>query len=197
MNTDKLAGAFGRLFIIIGPSGVGKTSLVQELVAGNNPCPIAWIPTFTSRPPRPGEKEGVNYFFVSEERFKGMIAGGELVEWSQAYRAFYGVGREKIREALNKAGTAITVMDRFGAIAVKKEMPTAQVILILPPSREILEQRLKSRNAETAEKIAFRLKQADDEARMEEENPVADKVIVNDLFNKTIEELREVVCFSK
>lgn len=197
MNSKKMGKRQSPFFVIIGPSGVGKTSLVHALINNEQGCMVQWIPTFTSRAPRPGEIEGVNYFFVSEERFKQMIAEGALVEWSQAYRAFYGIGREKIREAREKDGVSIAVMDRFGAVAVKREMPDTHVILIVPPSREKLEQRLRGRNADTAEKIAFRLQQADQEDQMEKDMPIADHVIVNDIYEKAVEELRALVCFSK
>ncbi|MCL5437073.1 MAG: guanylate kinase [Candidatus Dependentiae bacterium] len=184
----------GKLFVIMGPSGVGKTTLVNALVAQGG-CERLWrVPTYTTRTPRPGEIGGVDYFFVSADEFQDMMAAGALIEWSEAYQAFYGLGRGPVEEALSAGKTVLAVVDRLGAIQVKKYMSTAPIILILPPSLDELRRRLRARSSGSVQEIDFRLARAAREGALEGAAPIADHVVINDQFDRALAELKELIC---
>ncbi|HBL98127.1 TPA: guanylate kinase [Candidatus Dependentiae bacterium] len=183
----------GSLFILMGPSGVGKTSLVRELVRRLGDKGVVWIPSFTTRAPRPGECEGVDYFFVSLERFNQLKELGALLESSTAYTASYGVGREVVNRALIEGKIALLPIDRRGAREIKAQIKEVKIILIVPPSPEILRERLLKRSSEAAETIEFRLARALKEAEEEAAHPLADVVVINDNFEETVQQLCALV----
>lgn len=183
-----------KLFVVMGPSGVGKTTLVNALLADSDCGMVMRVPTYTTRRRRAGEVDGVDYFFITEQEFQAKIKTGALLEWSRAYRSFYGLGRQNVEEALAAGKTVIAVVDRLGAIQVKKLMPDVKVVLITAPSIEALSDRLAKRSSESAQNIAFRLDQAAQEAAQELQNPLADVVVVNDNFELTLENLKKFIC---
>jgi guanylate kinase len=184
----------GKFFVIMGPSGVGKTTLVNALVALDGCQKVMRVPTYTTRTKRPGEVDGVDYFFISEVQFQEMIKTGGVLEWSRAYRAYYGLGRKIVEDALLNGKTVLAVVDRLGAIEVKKLMPQVVTILIVAPSREELRRRLELRSSESSQNVEFRLQRADEEAALEKTNPIADQVVVNDNLDAALESLKKVVC---
>ncbi len=184
----------GRLFVIMGPSGVGKTTLVNALVADKTCELVMRVPTYTTRKKRPGEVDGVDYFFVTEAAFQEMIRTGGVLEWSRAYRAYYGLGRKIVEDALAAGKTVLAVVDRLGAIQVKQLMPQVSIILIVAPSDDELRRRLALRSSESSQNAEFRLQRAQEEATLEAANPIADHVIVNDNLDVALESLKKLVC---
>ncbi len=170
----------GRLFVLMGPSGVGKTTLVR-------------IPSFTTRLPRPGEVEGVDYFFVSPERFERLLKHDELLEFSTAYLASYGVGKDIVEDAIAQGKTPLLAIDRRGALQIRQRMKGVKIILIVPPNKEVLRERLLKRSSEKMETIEFRLNQAFREAEEERRDPLADAVVVNDDFERALNQIQNLL----
>lgn len=191
----------GNLFVVMGPSGVGKTSLLKTLVERFGvELNLALIPTYTTRSMRPGERDGVDYFFVSQARFDELLSSGGLLEWSKAYQAYYGLGRQEVEAAVQAGKNVLVALDRYGAQAIKRQLPEAHIIRIVPPNFETLRERLVQRGTTNEELIAFRLKQAEIEAEEEKYQPIAEYIIINDLFEKSVIELKERVmdsCIAK
>lgn len=184
----------GNLFIVMGPSGVGKTSLLKALADRfSTALHLTLVPTYTTRSMRPGERQGVDYFFVSQERFDELCSAGGLLEWSKAYQACYGLGQKEVESALQEGKNVLVALDRYGVQAIKRQVPTAIVIRIVPPTVAALRERLVQRGTASEELIAFRLKQAELEAEEEKYQPLADYVVVNDVFEQTVLELKELV----
>ena len=149
------------LVVISGPSGVGKDSVVKALKERN--YPMHFVVTATSRPPRPGEVNGVDYFFMSKQEFEQMIASDELIEHSLVYNDYKGIPKRQIREALASGKDTILRLDVQGAIKVRKLCPEAVMIFILPHDADEWYRRLANRNTETPENLQRRLSAARDE----------------------------------
>lgn len=149
------------LVVISGPSGVGKDSVVKALKERN--YPMHFVVTATSRPPRPGEVNGVDYFFMSKQEFEQMIASDELIEHSLVYNDYKGIPKRQIREALVSGKDTILRVDVQGAIKVRKLCPEAVMIFILPHDADEWYRRLANRNTETPENLQRRLSAARDE----------------------------------
>lgn len=149
------------LVVISGPSGVGKDSVVKALKERN--YPMHFVVTATSRPPRPGEVNGVDYFFMSKQEFEQMIASDELIEHSLVYNDYKGIPKRQIREALASGKDTILRVDVQGAIKVRKLCPEAVMIFILPHDADEWYRRLANRNTETPENLQRRLSAARDE----------------------------------
>ncbi len=178
----------GRLFIVAAPSGAGKTSLVRRLIA-NDP-EIHLSVSYSTRPARPGEIEGRDYHFVSPEVFGAMRANGELLESAEVHGNFYGTSRGWI-EAKMRGGTDILLeIDWQGALQVRGLIPKAVGIFILPPTVEVLAQRLSRRGTDTPEVIERRLQAARDEISHFSE---FDYVIINKDFEEAIRDLQAIV----
>jgi guanylate kinase len=162
------------LLIVSGPSGVGKDAILSRMKELG--CVLEFVVTMTTRPRRPGETDNVDYNFVSAETFQRMLKDNKLLEWANVYGHFYGVPKEPIREALKRGRDAIARVDVQGAATIKKLMPRAVFIFLLPPSMAELEARLKSRLTESAEAMARRLATAADEIK---KLPMFDYAVVN------------------
>ena len=147
----------GKLFVISGASGVGKSTVLQRVIQeGEN---LFFSVSATTRKPRPGEQDGVNYFFVSKDTFRKMIARDEFVEYDAHMNNFYGTPKAQLEDKL-KAGNVILDIEPNGAFAVKRQRPEAVLIFIAPPSMEELERRLRSRGDTSAQQIELRLERA-------------------------------------
>lgn len=178
----------GRLFILSAASGTGKTSLAHALI--QRVPDLAFSVSHTTRPPRPGERHGVDYCFVSPDEFDAMKAAGEFLEHAEVFGNRYGTSRAMI-ERLQRAGKDVILdIDWQGARAVKRRMPDAVGIFLLPPSRAALEQRLTQRGQDRREIVARRMQAAVDEMRHYRE---FDWVIVNDDFEAALADLRAIV----
>ena len=155
MNSNQL------LIVLSGPSGVGKDALLKKMK--EQKYPFHYVVTVTSRPRRKGERDGVDYHFISQQEFQQMIDNGELLEWANVYGNYYGVPRREISQALSKGKDVIVKVDVQGAKTIKQILPQAVFIFLRPPSMEELEKRLRQRHSESARDLAVRLRKAEEE----------------------------------
>ncbi|MEA2537084.1 MAG: guanylate kinase [Chloroflexota bacterium] len=150
-------GAPGAMLVIIsGPSGVGKDAVIDALRRRNRRPPYHYVVTCTTRAPRRGEVDGVDYHFLDMDRFVALRDAGELLEANEVHGNWYGTPRTQVREALLRGQDVILKIDVQGAQEVKENVPEAVLIFIVPPSLESLFQRLKSRATETADELELR-----------------------------------------
>ena len=179
------AAARSRLVVLAGPTAVGKGTVAAAV---REQHPEVWISvSATTRPPRPGEIDGVHYWFVSETEFDQMVARGELLEWATVHQvARYGTPRRAVEEALAAGRPALLEIDLQGARQVRETMPEALFVFLRPPSWEELVRRLTGRGTETAEEQARRLDTARAELAAEAE---FDVTIVNHEVHAAAEEL--------
>ena len=148
----------GNLFVISGPSGAGKGTLVARLVqAVDDVWPSVSV---TTRDPRPGEVDGVQYYFVSDEEFQRLVDSDGLLEWAVYGHHRYGTPRVPVEEHIAKGDQVLLEIDVQGALQVKEKLPSAHLVFIEPPSLEVLEARLRGRGTETEEAIEERLRTA-------------------------------------
>ena len=147
-----------KLIIITGPSGVGKGTVVKELLDRNKDI---WLSiSATTRNPRVGEKDGLNYYFISEERFKDMIDKKEFLEWAQFAGNYYGTPLSTVNEKIEKGFIVLLEIEVEGAKQIKEKFPEALSIFLLPPSKAELEKRIRNRGTEKEEAIERRLSRA-------------------------------------
>ena len=145
----------GNLVVISGPSGAGKGTIVKALL--DQYASIHYSVSATTRPPREGEVNGVNYWFVSREEFLHMREHDELLEWAEVYGNFYGTPRRRVMEAINRGHDIILEIDPQGAMKVKSGFPSAVFVYIMPPSPRELSRRIIGRGTETQDAIRQRL----------------------------------------
>ncbi len=162
------------MIVISGPSGVGKDSILDELRARN--LPLHFVVTATSRPPREGEIEGVDYFFVSKARFEEMMAQDDLLEYSIVYLEYKGVPKSQVREALASGKDVVLRVDVQGARRLRSLYPEAVLIFIVPHDQQEWEYRLINRKTETPESLSVRIQTARDEM---DQLGLFDYVVVN------------------
>ena len=152
------------LIVLSGPSGVGKDAVLARLKASG--CSLEYITTVTTRPRRARERDNVDYHFVPEERFQQIVAQRQLLEWANVYGNWYGVPKQPIKQALAKGEDTIVKVDIQGAATIKKVLPQAVFIFLMPSSLEELITRLKRRHTESSFDLALRTRTA--EAEMEQ-----------------------------
>ncbi len=162
------------LIVISGPSGVGKDSLVQQLKARG--LPFHFVVTATSRPPRPNEVHGVDYFFLSEAEFKSMITENELLEHALVYDQYKGIPKQQVREALASGRDVIMRLDVQGAATVRRIAPQAILIFLYPCTEAELEQRLRQRRTDTEAQLQQRMEMVREEMQ---QLPDFDYVVAN------------------
>jgi guanylate kinase len=172
------------LFIISGPSGAGKGTIVQRILEERPNTKLSV--SCTTRPARPMEKEGVHYFFISEREFTERRDRGEFLEWAEVHGNMYGTPRKVVDKLLSEGSDVILEIDVQGAAEVKKVMPEARLIFIEAPSMQILEQRLRRRSTEMEDAQVRRLSDAYDELRKKES---FDGVVVNVEVEQAVKEV--------
>ena len=174
----------GKLFIISGSSGVGKGTIIKELLkkAGN----LSLSVSSTTRKPREGEIHGKNYYFLSKEEFENAIKNDEFLEWAEFSSNKYGTSKTAVEELLNKGVNVLLEIEVQGALQVKNKIPEAILIFILPPSREELEKRLRGRGTESEEAILKRLNAIEFESKEAEKY---DYKVVNDVVERAVDEI--------
>ncbi|NOR70093.1 MAG: guanylate kinase [Methylomarinum sp.] len=178
----------GKLYIISAPSGAGKTSLVKQLVSKVDQLDVSV--SHTTRAIREGETHGQDYFFTSVDAFKQMISDHAFLEHAQVFDNFYGTAQQSVEDMLEQGIDVILEIDWQGAEQVKKMLPNSISIFILPPSIEILQQRLENRGQDSKEIIARRMQDAVKEMSHCHE---FDYLIVNDDFNVALTELTSII----
>ena len=177
----------GHLFVISGASGVGKSSILKRVMA--QMPDLQFSVSATSRPPREGETNGVQYFFVTEDAFRQMISQGASVEYDYHMNNYYGTLKS---EVLNKTQTGNMILDvePVGAMRVKEIYPQATLIYIVPPSWEVLEQRLRTRNDTPEEQIKVRQQRA---AWEESQKDKYDYVVINDVLDDAVATVMNII----
>ena len=179
---------FGHLYILTAPSGAGKTTLVRHLLE-NDPAMRVSV-SHTTRRPRTGEREGIEYYFIALDEFREKIRRDDFLEWAEVHGNCYGTSRTGIEAALCAGQDVLLEIDWQGARQVRKVFPAAIGVFILPPSLHALEQRLRERATDSAQTIARRLDAARDEMRHAEE---FDYVIINDDLQRALQDLLAIV----
>ena len=176
------------LFIIAAPSGCGKTTLVDALLKDSKDLYLSV--THTTRKPRVGEVDGINYHFIKKTNFRKMIHNNEFVEHAEVFGNLYGSSREKIEENLNKNIDVILEIDWQGARQVKANMPNAISIFILPPSKKTLLERLIGRGQDDGETIKNRMADAANQMKHYEE---FDYLVINDIFDEALSNIKTII----
>lgn len=182
------ASAPGRLFLVSAPSGAGKTSLVARLIADDPRLRLSV--SYTTRPRRPSERDGVNYHFVDAETFDRMVAEGAFLEHAEVFGHRYGTGRDWVTSHLDGGEDVILEIDWQGAQQIKRVMPEAISIFVLPPSRNALLARLRGRGEDDEATIERRTRAAREEIA---HHASSDYLVVNDEFDVAAAELRSIV----
>ena len=177
------------LFIISAPSGCGKTSLVEALIKKTKNLCVSV--SHTTRPPRPDEVNGINYYFVSINEFEEMIKNNAFVEHATVFDNHYGSSTKLIREKLDEGVDVILEIDWQGARQVKENMPNSVSIFILPPSNEALLDRLKQRAQD--DEITINKRMSDAQNQMQHFNEF-DYLVINDDFNSALNDLNLIIC---
>lgn len=174
----------GKLFIVSAPSGAGKTSLARALIEQTDH--VRMSVSHTTRACRAAEVDGQDYFFVSKDVFLGMVDDGVFLEYAEVYGNYYGTSRLAVEQMLNDGLNVMLDIDWQGARLVRKQMPDAVSVSILPPTVQELERRLRGRGTDSDEVIAHRMQQAFDEMAHCEE---ADFIVLNDDFKQALDDL--------
>jgi len=171
------------LVVITGPSGVGKDTLVRELKRKLGDSLHVAV-TATTRPPRPGERHGVHYYFLSQGEFEDLIRQGGLLEHATVYGHRYGVPKAPLREALSQGKDVVVRVDVQGGQFIKSHYPEAVTIFLLPPSEEELARRLRGRGQDDPQQVALRLLVAQEEMAQAQQ---FDYQVVNDQLEEAVE----------
>lgn len=178
----------GSLYVISGPSGAGKGTLVERILDGHPDITLSI--SATTRQPREGEVDGVHYHFMSVDEFEDVIARDGFIEWAQVHSNYYGTPLAPIEQHLAAGDTVLLEIDVQGAFQVLDKLPQAKLVFIAPPSIDELERRLRGRGTETEEVIAQRLANAKGEMDASKDY---DFVIVNDDLERATKELARVL----
>jgi guanylate kinase len=178
----------GLLFVVSAPSGAGKTSLCRAITGSLED--LTHSISYATRKPRPGEIDGRDYYFVSPERFRDMIQAGDFAEWAEVHSNLYGTSRRVLDDLISKGLDVILDIDTQGAKQIKTKYDTAVFVFILPPSLDILEERLRNRKSDHEDEIRKRMQRSREEIR---DYAMYDYIIVNRDFDRALTELRSIV----
>lgn len=180
--------AKGTLFIISAPSGAGKTSLVAEILAqvDNIQASIS----HTTRACRPGEQDGINYHFVTQQQFVSMIEDNAFLEHAEVFGNFYGTSQDWVEKTLSQGSDVILEIDWQGAEQIRSKFADSRSIFILPPSKQALQERLNGRGQDNAEVIEKRIAAATEEMSHYVE---ADYLVINDDFSTALSQLKAII----
>ncbi len=178
----------GNLIVISGPSGVGKGTIVRRVL--KDLTNVALSISATTRTPRQQEKDGVHYYFLSEDKFVEMIKNDGFLEYTKYNHNYYGTPKEKVYEILNQGKDIILEIDVKGAVDVKKKYKDAIMIFVMPPSVDSLYHRLLSRNTESKEEIQNRIKRAREEMQLANKY---DYVVINGSLRKATDKVKSII----
>lgn len=179
----------GRLFVISGPSGVGKGTITIEVL--KRVPSLKKVVTYTTRTPRPGEVAGKDYHFVNRDEFEKLKCQGEFLEWAEVYGNFYGSPKREVERLLSEGFDVVLVLDVQGALSVKAQYPDSVLVFLKPPSLEELRRRLEERGTEPPEVIERRMLKASWEMQQAVK---FDHVVVNDEIDKAVDEIIHIIC---
>lgn len=182
----------GLLIVISGPSGAGKGTLCQELLC--QMPNLRYSVSMTTRSPRPGEEEGVNYYFRPRQEFESMIATNDLLEWAEFCDNYYGTPRFGVEQAIQEGFDVILEIEIQGALQIKKQFPQGVYTFIVPPSMDVLSERIHKRGTETEEVIQKRLATAIQELGYVSEY---DYVVINDEVSVAVDKLKSILVAEK
>ncbi len=177
-----------RLIVVSAPSGAGKTTVCRRLI--KQVPGLVYSVSYTTRKPRPGEKDGVDYFFCDRSRFETMIEKGEFLEWAEVFGNYYGTGRQWVMEQLEKGFDVLVDIEIIGARQIKAAFPKAVFIFILPPTFQELVRRLEFRGTEGEAERKQRLNQARTEI---EAHQMYDYLVINDEIDQAVNSLATLV----
>lgn len=180
--------ASGRLIVVSGPSGVGKSTIVNALAERH---PFYFSVSATTREARPGESNGIEYYFVDEEAFVAMRDGGELLEWAEYSGNLYGTPRARVLERIAAGDDVLLDIEVMGAVQVKVSFPDALMLFLMPPTMDALEKRLRRRGDTSDEDIARRLAIARWQLEVAEER--FDYIVVNDSVDDAVERILRIL----
>ena len=178
----------GVLFVVSSPSGGGKGTLIKRVLS--TVPNLGYSVSYTTRAPRNGEVNGREYFFVSTDQFEAMIAAEEFLEWAHVHGKLYGTSRQQVAHEISHGRDIILEVDVQGAASVRRLLPDAVTIFILPPSLETLRKRLIARGTDSEEELELRLRNAPDELR---NYRAFDFVIINENVERATNQLRSVI----
>ncbi|AFE52349.1 guanylate kinase [Rickettsia prowazekii str. GvV257] len=178
----------GLIIILSSPSGTGKSSLAKELLKIDNNLRLSI--SVTTRKPRLGEVDGINYYFKSDREFKTLVKQNKFLEYAKIYNDYYGTPKEYVKMLLKQDFDVLFDIDWQGVRSIKKNTNTVITIFILPPSIEILEQRLRNRATDNEETIKLRMQSAQNEISHANEY---DYVVINDDFSQTLKKIHEII----
>ena len=178
--------------MVVAPSGAGKSSLVNALLSEDSNIGLSI--SCTTRAPRPGETNNVHYSFLSTKEFEKLKDNNELLEWAQVHDNYYGTPKAYVQERVNKGQDILLEIDWQGAQQVRQQFPEVVDIFILPPSIEILKERLQKRGQDSAEVIERRIRAAGEEIEHADE---CEYVIINDDFSVALQQLQQIVAVSR
>ncbi|GIW81861.1 MAG: guanylate kinase [Gemmatales bacterium] len=184
-----MAGRKGPLFIVSGPSGSGKSTALRRLLSQTN-LPLKLAVSATTRPPRPGELDGVDYYFWSRDRFERELAKDSFLEWAEVFGNYYGTLRSEVEPAREQGQGVILEIDVNGARQVRQRCPDAVSIFLRAPSLETYKERLEARGTENEETIQRRLARIQTELQCASEY---DYQVINDDLQATVDRLAEMV----
>ena len=178
----------GKLFVISAPSGVGKTTLCRRLL--DRISGLSFSVSYTTRDPRQGEFDGIDYHFISQDRFEEMISADAFLEWARVYGNFYGTSKSEVLSRLGLGEDVLLDIDVQGARQVRRLFPEAILIFLLPPSWSVLEARLKGRGSEDSSRLKLRMANAKSEMEAVHEYDFA---VINDDLSMATEDLKSIV----
>ena len=178
----------GLLIVVSGASGTGKGTVCKKILS--DMPKIFYSVSATTRQPRPGETDGVEYFFISREEFQNWIAEDKFLEYAEVYGNFYGTPLHKIEERLNRGENVLLEIDTQGALNVMKKCPEGIFIFLLPPSLEELKNRIKNRGTETPESLERRFNSAKAEISLGKKYQYA---VVNDSVDSAVQKIKEII----
>ena len=182
------------LIVLSGPSGVGKDAVLARMKELG--YPLKYITTLTTRPRRLNERDNVDYHFISMKKFQEMVESNELLEWANVYGNWYGIPKEEVKQALDKGQDVMVKVDIQGAATIKRILPQAISVFLMPPSMEELLRRLKQRHTESPSDLALRLKTAEEEIK---QLPLFDYIVVNtwDEIDLAVSEIKAIITAEK
>jgi len=182
----------GQLFVVSGPSGVGKGTICKKLLEEGVTASLSV--SMTTRSPRPGEVDGKSYYFVSHEEFEAQIKADGFLEYAKVYGNYYGTPKQVVFDALKEGIDVILEIDTQGALQIKNHYPEGVFIFILPPSMAVLRQRLVNRRSESEEQLKLRMNTA-----MEEISSITeyDYYVVNSELDDSVARMKEIIMASR